>query len=121
MSLICRHPALRSLLTSRDARPDDLALLGGHNVDITRHKRHLLAPALGAFWFHGFMLGDGLDAFKLLPAFFATILAGGHGSTPAACKEFYGRHPDVEKPILGRANYRAGHIQRLATPGDVQP
>ena len=56
-----------------------LALLGGHHVDIARHKGDLLAPALGALRFHGFMLGDGLGAFKLLPAFLATILVGWHG------------------------------------------
>jgi len=27
----------------------------------------------------------------------------------------------MEKPILGRASYRSGHIQRLVTLGDVQP
>jgi hypothetical protein len=41
-----------------------LALLGGHHVDIARHKIHLLTPALGAFRFRGFMLGDGLGAFN---------------------------------------------------------
>src|SRR6476660_9091347 len=56
-----------------------LALLGGHHVDVARHKGHLLAPALGALRFYGFMLGDGLSAFKLLPAFLATILVGRHG------------------------------------------
>jgi hypothetical protein len=41
------------------------------------------------------MLGDGLRAFKLLPAFLATIFVGWHGSKPAtralACAEFYGQ------------------------------
>jgi hypothetical protein len=50
-----------------------LALLGGHHVDIARYKGHLLAPAFGALQFQRFMLGDGLRAFKLLPAFLATI------------------------------------------------
>jgi hypothetical protein len=55
-----------------------LALLGGDHVDITRHKRHLLAPALGARRLNGFMLGDGLSALKLLSAFLATILVSRH-------------------------------------------
>jgi hypothetical protein len=56
-----------------------LALLGGHHVDIARYKGHLLAPAAGALQFQRFMLGDGLRAFKLLPALLATILVGRHG------------------------------------------
>ena len=56
-----------------------LALLGGHHVDIPRYEGHLLAPAFGALQFQRFMLGDGLGAFKLLPAFLATILVGRHG------------------------------------------
>ena len=46
-----------------------LAFLGGHHVDIARYKGHFLAPAFGALQFQRFMLGDGLRAFKLLPAF----------------------------------------------------
>ena len=53
-----------------------LALLGGHHIDIARYKRHLLVPAFGALQFKRFMLGDGLGALKLLPAFLATILVG---------------------------------------------
>jgi hypothetical protein len=56
-----------------------LALLGGHHVDLPRHKGHLLAPAFGARWFRDLMLGDGVSAFKLLPALLATILVGRHG------------------------------------------
>jgi hypothetical protein len=70
---------------------DVLALLGGHHVDVARHKRHFLASALGARRLLGFMLGDGLAAFKLLPALIATILVGGHGSNlkrAAACRAF---------------------------------
>jgi hypothetical protein len=59
------------------------ALLGGHHVDIARYKGHLLAPAFGALQFQRFMLGDGLPAFKLLPAFLATILVGRHGLKPS--------------------------------------
>jgi hypothetical protein len=51
----------------------------GHHVDIARDKGHLLAPALGALRFHGFMLGDCFGAFKLLPALLATILVGRRG------------------------------------------
>ena len=54
------------------------ALLGGHHVDIAWYKGQLLAPAFGALQFQRFMLGDGLPAFKLLPAFLATILVGRH-------------------------------------------
>src|SRR5262249_34734838 len=64
------------------------------------------------------MLSDGLNAFKLLPAFLATILIGGHVSNPtapAACKAFYGRH--LTWRSQGRANYRSCHIQRLVMPG----
>jgi len=59
------------------------ALLGGEHVDIAGHERYLLAPALGARRFQGFVLGDGFGALKLLSAFLATILVGRHGLTPA--------------------------------------
>jgi hypothetical protein len=70
-----------------------LALLGSHHIDIARYKAHFLAPALGARRFRGFMLGDGLGAFKLLPALLATIVVGWHGSNPTgpAWPVFYGR------------------------------
>jgi hypothetical protein len=60
-----------------------LALFGGHHVDIARQKRDLLAPALGASRLHGLMLGNGLGALKLLPAFLATILVSRHKLEPA--------------------------------------
>jgi hypothetical protein len=60
-----------------------LALLGGHHVDIARYKGHLLAPAFWALQFQRFMLGDGLRAFKLLPAFLATVLVSRHGLKPS--------------------------------------
>jgi len=66
-------------------RPDFwalLALLGGHHVDVPRYKGHLRAAALGTLGLNGFMLGNGLSAFKLLPAVIAAILVGWHGSTP---------------------------------------
>jgi hypothetical protein len=79
-----------------------LALLGGHHVNIARDKGHLLAPALGALRFHGFMLGDCFGAFKLLPAFLATILVGrglessnGGGDVCRILRPM----ADVEKPI----------------------
>jgi hypothetical protein len=62
----------------RDSRLAWLAFLGGHHVDIARYEGHLLAPAFGAFQFQRFMLGDGFDTFKLLPALLATILVGRH-------------------------------------------
>jgi hypothetical protein len=65
------------------AAPSWSALLGGHHIDIARDKRHLLAPAFGALQFQCFVLGDGVGALKLLPAFFATILVGRHGLNPA--------------------------------------
>src|SRR5262249_3938014 len=56
-----------------------LALLRGHHVDPAGHKGHLLATAFWVFRFRRFVLGNGLGAFKLLPAFLATILVGWHG------------------------------------------
>jgi hypothetical protein len=43
---------------------------------------HLAFPTsrFGAGHFGGFVLGNGLGAFKLLPALLATILVGWHGS-----------------------------------------
>jgi hypothetical protein len=70
------------------------ALLGGDHVDIARHERYLLAPALGARRFQGFVLGDGFGALKLLSAFLATILVGQwtHSSHEGAgVALFYGR------------------------------
>ena len=61
------------------AAPSWSALLGGHHVDIARDEGHLLAPAFGALQFQRLMLGDGLGAFKLRPAFVATILVSRHG------------------------------------------
>jgi hypothetical protein len=55
-----------------------LALFGRHDEDIARHEGHLPAPALRAFQFRRFMLGDGFRALELLPAFLATILIGWH-------------------------------------------
>jgi hypothetical protein len=80
------------------AAPSCLALLGGHRVDIARDKRHLLAPAFGALQFQCFMLGDGLSALKLLPAFIATILVGRHGLNPEGA-------PAVEKDNLRPVAY----------------
>ena len=60
-----------------------LALLGGHHVDIAQYKGHLLASTFGALQFQRFMLGDGLRAFKLLPAFLATVLVSRHGLKPS--------------------------------------
>src|SRR5262249_4606835 len=88
----------RSLRTSRGVLPDNRLLClssSGHHVDGAGYKRHLLTPTLGAFRFLGLMLSEGLNAFKLLPAFLVTISIGGHVSNPTAppaSQAFYGRH-----------------------------
>src|SRR6516225_6337071 len=97
------HPA--RCVARKPASPAGvLALLGSHHVDGARYKRHPLTPTLGAFRFRGLMLSDGLNPFKLLPAFLATILVGRHVSiptAPAAYKAFYGRHLTWRSPSWG--------------------
>src|SRR4026208_2184968 len=85
------RPASRGSLPITDSGV--LTLFRGHHVDIARHERHLITPALGARRFHSFMLGDGLGAFKLLAALLATIVVGWHRLEPnerGGLHAFYG-------------------------------
>jgi hypothetical protein len=77
-------------------------------------KRTLLAPAFGALEFQRFMLGDGLGAFKLLPALLATRLVGRHklkSSDERGSSEFTSAEAVAFKHWCDR-------IQRLVMPED---
>jgi len=98
-----------------------LALLGGHYVDVVRHKGHLLAPAFGALHFQRFVLGDGFCTIKLLPAFLATILVGRHGLKSSTRTQRYNSQWGRCPAEGGAFKHLFDHIQRLVLPEGAQP